>query len=450
MSSEQNNSRWRCGPWRLAGAAVLLVIVALLCWSGARVSPLDKEIARRLSELRATGEPVDSQDLARFFPNPPPSENAGLLLTNLLAFATNNRLPAATPVVISRTPLARTVPMPESARGELRAYDERIRDLWPQWPSSWPDGMRFASHWERGMMSNSTPNFIQVRALAQLLAVLALSSAEDGDSPRATEMLERGFQFSRCIPSDSLVTHMIRWACVGLNVDTVERCLNQARFTDAQLHQVERALDHPSTDQFADALRGEHCMALWAFGELRAGRRAGISLTEKWWESLWRRIKSRRPAYSDDDFARYLAMYRPSLEAVTLPPTQAVARAAQLVEDYSTNTTSELGRMVPASWTKALRACFETDARLASLRTALALERFRIAHQGSLPTTLTELVPEHLPAVPRDIFDGQPLRYKVLPRGYVIYSIGADGVDDGGLEKTNSATKYDVTITVER
>ena len=56
----------------------------------------------------------------------------------------------------------------------------------------------------------------------------------------------------------------------------------------------------------------------------------------------------------------------------------------------------------------------------------LAGERFRRAHNGALPTDLNELVPTYLPALPRDPFDGQPLRFKPRTTGYVVYSIGSD------------------------
>jgi hypothetical protein len=47
------------------------------------------------------------------------------------------------------------------------------------------------------------------------------------------------------------------------------------------------------------------------------------------------------------------------------------------------------------------------------------------------------------------------LRYHRLAKGYVIYSIGADGHDDGGREKPadwkpGDKTTYDITFTVER
>jgi hypothetical protein len=42
-------------------------------------------------------------------------------------------------------------------------------------------------------------------------------------------------------------------------------------------------------------------------------------------------------------------------------------------------------------------------------------------------------VPQYLTAVPRDPVDGQPLRLARRPDGIVIYSIGLDGKDDGGV-----------------
>jgi len=57
--------------------------------------------------------------------------------------------------------------------------------------------------------------------------------------------------------------------------------------------------------------------------------------------------------------------------------------------------------------------------------------------------------------VPADPFDGAALRYRRLEKGYVIYSLGSDGHDDGGREKpsdwkSSDKTTYDITFTVER
>jgi hypothetical protein len=64
--------------------------------------------------------------------------------------------------------------------------------------------------------------------------------------------------------------------------------------------------------------------------------------------------------------------------------------------------------------------------------TALAVERFRRAHAGAAPSTLDALVPDYLAAVPQDPFSGQPLRYRLGNDSYVVYSVDANKVDDGG------------------
>jgi hypothetical protein len=76
--------------------------------------------------------------------------------------------------------------------------------------------------------------------------------------------------------------------------------------------------------------------------------------------------------------------------------------------------------------------------------TAIALNRHRSRH-GSYPADLSTLVPEFLPAAPLDPVDGQPLRYRLNPDGsFLLYSIGEDGIDDGGDPKSAPPSKSHV------
>lgn len=59
--------------------------------------------------------------------------------------------------------------------------------------------------------------------------------------------------------------------------------------------------------------------------------------------------------------------------------------------------------------------------------TALALEQFRVAHNGQYPASLSSLVPVCLDAIPADPFDGKPLRYERRDAGYMLFSIGNKG-----------------------
>jgi len=63
---------------------------------------------------------------------------------------------------------------------------------------------------------------------------------------------------------------------------------------------------------------------------------------------------------------------------------------------------------------------------------AIALKRYQLKY-GKYPPDLNSLVPEFISAVPLDVVDGQPLRYRRNADGtFLLYSIGGDGKDDGG------------------
>ena len=75
-------------------------------------------------------------------------------------------------------------------------------------------------------------------------------------------------------------------------------------------------------------------------------------------------------------------------------------------------------------------------------RLACALERCRMS-RGTFPAAIAELVPDYLPVMPVEILDGEPYRYRRTDDGgFVLYSIGTDMRDDGGvINPETSASK---------
>src|SRR5579864_282297 len=66
-----------------------------------------------------------------------------------------------------------------------------------------------------------------------------------------------------------------------------------------------------------------------------------------------------------------------------------------------------------------------------NLLVAFALAAYRADH-GSYPPKLDDLAPEYLATVPNDLFSGKPLIYRPSEKGYIFYSVGINGKDDGG------------------
>ncbi len=74
----------------------------------------------------------------------------------------------------------------------------------------------------------------------------------------------------------------------------------------------------------------------------------------------------------------------------------------------------------------------KADTENALLLVTLALRAYKMDH-GAYPPTLTALAPGYIRAIPADPFSlSGPLRYKRAGAGYVLYSVGPDGKDDGG------------------
>jgi len=60
-----------------------------------------------------------------------------------------------------------------------------------------------------------------------------------------------------------------------------------------------------------------------------------------------------------------------------------------------------------------------------------ALAAYRADH-NSYPAKLAEMVPKYLATVPPDIFAAAGLHYTQQGEGYLLYSVGPNGKDDGG------------------
>ncbi len=91
----------------------------------------------------------------------------------------------------------------------------------------------------------------------------------------------------------------------------------------------------------------------------------------------------------------------------------------------------------------------ETECHLAGV--ACAVARYRQA-QGGLPDTLEALVPTYIDEIPIDPWSNAPVLYEQCEPGYIIYSVGPDGVDQGGKGREDGEPfltgAYDIVFNV--
>jgi hypothetical protein len=129
------------------------------------------------------------------------------------------------------------------------------------------------------------------------------------------------------------------------------------------------------------------------------------------------------------------AIFRVAAEAPTFIAVEAIL--PPIPEDYDRHLMD--GFLQPMGWETfaSIHRSFVLHFRHLAMRRmagiALALRLYEIDH-GQRPTSLEQLVPDYLDAIPADPFgDGtRPIGYLPDAAPPILYSIGDDGVDDGG------------------
>jgi hypothetical protein len=88
---------------------------------------------------------------------------------------------------------------------------------------------------------------------------------------------------------------------------------------------------------------------------------------------------------------------------------------------------------------------YQEDLSLIATQLLIALKAYQL-ETGTLPTSLNELVPKYFSEVPKDLFDGNPIRYSLEKR--IIYSVGKDLIDTGGSEERSWQAMEDPTFKI--
>ena len=95
----------------------------------------------------------------------------------------------------------------------------------------------------------------------------------------------------------------------------------------------------------------------------------------------------------------------------------------------------QIGQILVSQLLPATTACVIAEDRGAMTfdltKLAFALAAYR-ADRGAYPAKLADLTPKYVGEVPKDIFSDSELHYRPQGGGYLLYSVGPNGKDDGG------------------
>jgi hypothetical protein len=229
------------------------------------------------------------------------------------------------------------------------------------------------------------------------------------------------------------ISQLVRIAVASMTVAGLERILAQGEPSPDRLAAFQRGLEQEAAEPVLLYMaRGERAGQHRLFqgmidGTARLSQVGGPSAgpLDRWEDAQGARMATRA-------MPRMLRHMTEFVEAAKLPDDQQPARLQQIDPglDHERPEDILLGLLMPA-FDRIAGSSQRHKAVVRCAVVAVAAERFRQA-RGRWPDSIAELVPQFLAAVPLDPFDGKPLRWRTAPGGAMVYSVGMDGVDDGG------------------
>ena len=310
---------------------------------------------------------------------------------------------------------------------DARALADRPQGRFPEWKVEVPRGVPISRQ--------------KVETVAGLLYLDALVRIQEGDLGGAATDIRAMVNAGRSLGDEpSLAAQAGRVNAVVPAVATLERLLAQGQLPGPVLADLQMLLVDEAKHPLAlVSLRGDRAADEKLNEKVRTGRAGVTALFESpggfppGFIYSWRTIRANQ--------AQLLAENTRLVELAKLPAEQQGPALLRYQDAFWVhwNNTSILdkiyilpfhdlfrGSLVTGSW----QARHRTSLHLAIL--ALAGERFRLDH-GRWPESPAELIPSYLSAVPYDPYSNGPMRWKRDGTGLVVYSVGRNGTDDGGL-----------------
>jgi len=287
------------------------------------------------------------------------------------------------------------------------------------------------------------PHLQALRELTSLLHVRSVAALEAGLTNRAFSELQLGLRLSEAIaPEPILINHLVRIAMLGINLQTFREGLARHSWNDAQLAALEQKISAINLlAEFQVAMRGERAFAVGTLDYMRR-QRFQIKLSEFTGQpgndikmmslvpSGWFYQNMLTISRMQQDFV--FPVVDESAHRVLVDRVIALERETEQMVQKPFRPYKLFAAMLFPAITKIAIKTGRMQVAVDTARIACALERYRLAN-GNWPEALAALTPQFLAAIPGDVIDGQPLRYRQSEDGgYVLYSIGWNQVDDGG------------------
>lgn len=432
----------------LASLGILIVVVPLVmyvAWT-ARARQLLRE---QLDQAKARNEPITTAELTAWHAVPTGERDiTPLWLAAIEPFdsAAYNAAVAKVPHVGGSggelPPLDQPWADPAVVQTYLSTYERELTALHAV--AKEKGAVRYPRQFSKGI-AMLIPDAQKARSAARALQLQFHQQLRDKDTGAALENVDTQAALGQTLHHDPfLISLLIRVAIESGTLKSVQQAAEVLPLTDAELAHLQtvvRQLD--IQQQYEDAFLGERAMVYHGFHlpiTMLSGQQfPSGAVTDM--ETSYDVSRVSRP----EDCAMALRILSQYLDAAKKGPPASLEEVDVISEEFKASVASaspwerfryaQTNLLIPA-----MGAASQADARFRAQRdltdVLLALRRFELKH-GKLPNELSELVPDFMPTVPLDPFDGQPLRILIKEGSAAAYSIGKDRIDNSGASDSN-------------
>jgi hypothetical protein len=439
--------RW--AKWTI-GVVAFLVIVTVVPRFYVKI-----RIWQEIRAIRAAGEPVTMEELLARYPEPK-GENAAEVYQQAFAkydftkkgvevpsygeYVGNIRTPGRVWGNETKTKIADLLRVNAQALALLRRA------------SVIPD-CRFPLVRKEDVLTTLPDHFSLLQRGADLLRLTATLAAQTGDAPEAADSIATIFRMARSLGSEPWHNWAYpRSSLEETGVQTLEGALSNVPLSDHATAELGVALaeaeDVGRSSRFITAMRCE-------MSDLTVNHDLAGVFEAMQYQSppMWYRAAYHVTGRIDNERLLQLQKYREAIAMCRLPLPERSRSNTWDRHDIGEFTSALYPIAEAFGWYRMVYFISDDVMRISHVRVArvaLAVERYRLA-EGVLPGLLDDLVPEYLAAIPQDPYDGKPMRYKLLEKGYVVYSVGSDGEDNGGRKSSaDGRGGVDEVFTVAR
>ncbi len=296
---------------------------------------------------------------------------------------------------------------------------------------------------EKTPLAAFLPGIQELREVSNLFRYGLEVKLHDRDTVGALVLIRASFKLADAAgPYQTLIARLVQIALVTNNCNGIQRLLAMTEPDDGALAALQDELKRYDTQEaWKKVLMVEAGVASQTFRDIQNSRidldaiirLTGGDIGSGWWDKV-REYFAQRNIASPAKQAQFLRMML-RIQRVSLEPWTSQKKVWDALNHELETARSQSKYNLAALFFPAIGKIGLSEMKMTALvrstHVALAAERFRLK-QGRWPASQTDLVPAFLPASLLDPFDDQPIRFKTLEDGLVIYSIGKDNSDDSG------------------